>query len=125
MITLLLVDDAPTVRRGLRMGLSLEADLRVVGEAGDAAGALRLAALLDPDVVVMDVELPGMDGVVACERLRAAGCRCAAVILSIHEDRATRERARAAGAAFVSKHEPVEALLAAIRAEAQGGEAWR
>lgn len=116
MITLLLVDDVPAVRRGLRMGLALEADLRVVGEAADAAEALRLAAALDPDVVLLDVELPGMDGVAACERLRAAGCRAAAIILTIHEDQATRQRACAAGAAaFIAKYEPLEVLLAAVR----------
>lgn len=119
MITVLLVDDLPVVRRGLRMGLALEPDLQVVGEAGDGAEALRLAAVLDPQVIILDIELPGMDGIAACTRLRAAGERAAVVMLSIHEDGADRRQALAAGAAaFVSKHEPVEALLAAIRAGA-------
>ena len=69
-ITVLLVDDQPTVRHGLRMRLELEPDIIVVGEAGDGAAALDMTTALHPDVVVMDVEMPEMDGITACAALR-------------------------------------------------------
>jgi DNA-binding NarL/FixJ family response regulator len=121
MTTILLVDDQPAVRRGLHMRLILEPDLRIVGEAGDGASALELAAALDPDVVVMDVEMPELDGLAATASLRTVS-RCGVVILTIHDDPETRRRALVAGAhAFIGKHEAVEALPAAIRAAAGGG----
>jgi DNA-binding NarL/FixJ family response regulator len=123
-IRLLLVDDQPAVRRGLRMRFALEPDLEVVGEADDAVEAIPLARALRPDVVLMDVELPGMDGISALEMLRTATPRSAVVIFTLRDDAATQEKARAAGAeAFVAKHRTEELLLAAIRgvaAEQQG-----
>ncbi len=123
-IRLLLVDDQPAVRRGLRMRFALEPDLEVVGEAGDAVEAITLARALRPDVVLMDVELPGMDGISAIEMLRTATPRSAVVIFTLRDDAATQERARLAGAeAFVVKHRTEELLLAAVRgvaAEQQG-----
>jgi DNA-binding NarL/FixJ family response regulator len=116
MITLLLVDDVPAVRRGLKMRLTLEPDLEIVGEAGNGAEAITLTSVLHPDVVVMDVEMPGMDGVMATETLRSVEPRSRVITLSLHDDALTRARARSAGAlAFVAKHEPVDILLAAIR----------
>jgi DNA-binding NarL/FixJ family response regulator len=116
MIQILLVDDDPSIRQGLKMRLGLAPNLRVVGEAGDGKMALKLISALDPDVVVMDVELPDQDGIAFTELLRAQNCRAAIIILSMHDDAATRERARAAGAAkFISKHEGTTALLQAIR----------
>lgn len=116
MIKLLLVDDQPNVRRALRMRLTLEPDLVVVGEAGDGAGALSLAAEQLPDVVVMDVEMPGIDGITATEALLASLPQTRVVIVSIHDDCRTRERAEAAGAtAFVSKTGCGEDLVAAVR----------
>jgi DNA-binding NarL/FixJ family response regulator len=115
-IKLLLVDDQPQVRRGLRMNLALEKDFEIGGEAGDGQTALALAAALAPDVVVMDVAMPGMDGIAATQALRAAVPRVAVVILSLHDNAVSRERAVQAGAvAFVSKQAPLEALIAAIR----------
>jgi DNA-binding NarL/FixJ family response regulator len=115
-IRLLLVDCQPTVRRGLKMRLALEEDLEVVGEACDAAEAIPLARDLRPDVVLMDFEMPGMSGVAAIEGLRAAAPHSAVVIFTLRDDAATREQARAAGAAsFVAKHQTEESLLAAIR----------
>jgi len=116
MITILLVDDQSSVRQGLRMELALEPDSQVIAEAENGQEALELARRLQPDVILMDVKLPMMDGITTTEKLRTIAPGCAVVILSLYDDARTRERAQAAGAvAFVSKQEPSEALLAAIR----------
>ncbi len=115
-IRVLLVDDQPAVRQGLRIRLVLEPDVEVVGEAGDGAGAISLAQSLRPDVILMDVRMPGMDGISAVRTLRAVAPESAAVILSLYDDARTRARAEEAGAAaFVAKHKVEETLLAAIR----------
>ena len=115
-IRLLLVDDEPAVRRGLKMRLELEPDVEVVGEAGDGESALELVAELSPSVVLMDVEMPVMDGISATREINARASGAAVVVLSIHDDRDTIERAKLAGAAsFVPKTDMDEALLNAIR----------
>ena len=116
MTTLILVDDQAAVRQGLRMLLRLEPDLTVVGEAGDGQAALVLAMAQHPDVVVLDLEMPGMDGVATTVALRSSVASSAVVILSIHHDQVNRARALAAGAsAFVEKTAGIDPLLEAIR----------
>ena len=116
MLRLLVADDDPVVRRGLRMRLALEADFDVIGEAGDGATAIELAASLAPDVVILDADLPVLNGVSAVARLRRAGCHARIIILTFHDDAATRARARAAGAdAFVAKGSTDASLDDAIR----------
>ena len=120
MIRLLLVDDQPAVRRGLEIRLRLEADIQIVGEASTGKEALRMAEVLVPDVVLMDVEMPEMDGIEATAALRRANSPGAVVILSIHDDAHTRGRAQRAGAvAFVEKRGATDSLLAAIRQAAR------
>jgi DNA-binding NarL/FixJ family response regulator len=115
-IRLLLVDDQPAVRRGLRMRFALEPDLEVVGEAGGVAEAISLARALHPDVVLMDVEMPGVSGIAAIATLRRVAPHSTVVIFTLYDDAAMRARAREAGAtAFVAKHQTEETLLAAIR----------
>jgi DNA-binding NarL/FixJ family response regulator len=115
-IRVLLVDDQPAVRQGLQIRLVLEPDVEVVGEAGDGAGAISLAQSLRPDVILMDVRMPGMDGISAVRTLRAVAPESAVVILSLYDDASTRAGAEEAGAAaFVAKHQVEETLLAAIR----------
>ncbi len=116
MIRLLLVDDQPAVRRGLGLRLVLEPDMLVVGEASTGREALTLAQKLSPDVVLMDVEMPDMDGIETTAALRATAPQSAVVMLSIHADTLTRTRAQTAGAvAFVEKRGIIQDLLAAIR----------
>lgn len=122
MIKLFLVDDQPALRHGLAMRLALEADMQVIGEASNGKEALDLISQLTPDVVLMDVEMPVMDGIAATQRLRSLVPQSAVVILSIHDDQATQLRAHQAGAvAFVGKHGTTDILLATIR---QAGQAF-
>ena len=125
-IRLLLVDDRPTIRRGLRIWLALEPNLEVVGEASDGAEAISLARALHPDAVLMDVEMPGMDGISATAALRSVVPQSAVVILTLYDDAATRTRAQKAGAAaFVAKYQMEETLLAEIRRVAMAHEKQR
>jgi DNA-binding NarL/FixJ family response regulator len=115
-INVLLVDDQMPLLQGLEMLFALEADLRVIGTATTGEAALELAGRLQPDVVVMDVRLPGLDGITATRQL---GCRlpgCKVIALSLYDDSDTRKRALQAGAfAFVTKRDMDGTLLAAIR----------
>src|SRR5438552_10682275 len=104
MIRLVLVDDQPSVRQGLRMRLTLEPDITVVGEASTGREAMTLVQQLAPDIVLMDVEMPEMDGIEAAALMRASTPQTAVVMLSISDDVSMRTRAHAAGAAaFVTK----------------------
>ena len=116
MITIVIVDDQPAVRKGLRMRLGLEADLRVIGEAQDGREALHLVHRLGPDIVLMDMEMPGMSGLKVTKELADLLPDSQVIILTIHDDERSRESARAAGAAaFVSKQAEDEILLQTIR----------
>src|SRR5882757_8583211 len=108
MIQVLIVDDLPMVRRGLRMQLMLEPDIEVVGEAASGQEALSLVQQLQPDVVLMDMKMPGMDGLTATRFMQAISPRSAVVILSLYDDAHLKAQALAAGAvAFVGKHEGI------------------
>jgi DNA-binding NarL/FixJ family response regulator len=103
------------------MRLALEPDLQTVGEASNGLEALAAVRSLRPDVVVMDIDMPHMDGLAATETLATVAPRTAVVILSIHDDEANRQRARAAGAvAFVGKQAGDLALLEAIHQAGRG-----
>jgi DNA-binding NarL/FixJ family response regulator len=116
MIKLLLVDDDPNVLSGLRMRLELEADMTIVGDAKDGEAAIALAQHLHPDIVVMDVRMPGMGGLAAARELHTCAPEAGVIILSIHDDAFTRATARANGVCgFVGKHQSVDSLVAAIR----------
>jgi DNA-binding NarL/FixJ family response regulator len=118
-IRILLVDDQISVRRGLTMRLQLEPDITIVGEAEDGIAAVAAAQTLQPDVLVMDYEMPGMDGLEATKTLADLGSDSRVVMLSIHDDASLKQAAAGAGVhAFVAKHQSSEALLAAIRSAA-------
>jgi DNA-binding NarL/FixJ family response regulator len=115
-IRILLVDDQSSVRRGLAMRLQLEPDITIVGEAEDGNAAVAAAQTLHPDVLVMDYEMPGMDGIEATRTLSSLGSLSRVVMLSIHDNPTVKQAAAGAGVhAFVAKHQPSETLLAAIR----------
>ena len=116
MIKVLLVDDHPMVRRGLRMRLELEPDVEIVGEAANGGEVLSMVQSLAPDVVVMDVAMPDLDGIATIGRVRELAPRTAVVMLSLHGDSVSQARARLAGAAaFVEKRAGGEDLLVEIR----------
>jgi len=116
MITIVPADDQPAVRAGLRMRLSLEADMQIVGAAQDVNSGLDVVARLKPDIVIMDLEMPFMDGLAATQSLKSLVPGTQVIILTIHEDETNRKQAREAGATgFVSKHADDSVLLNAIR----------
>jgi DNA-binding NarL/FixJ family response regulator len=116
MISVFLVDDQESVRRGLRMRLALEEDLQVVGEAADAKKALDLIQELKPDVVIMDIEMPGMDGISTAAVLHDMTPEIKVVLLSLHDNPFLRDRAFIAGAsALVEKRGGAVNLLNEIR----------
>ncbi|MGY0498840.1 response regulator [Nocardia sp. FBN12] len=121
MITVLLVDDQRLVRAGLRMLIEDTADLAVVGEAANGVEAVRLYAELAPDLVVMDLRMPGLDGVGATQQILAAEPRAKVLVLTTFDDDEHLFPALSAGAAgyFVKDTEPA-VLLDAIRRTVDG-----
>jgi DNA-binding NarL/FixJ family response regulator len=116
-IRVLVVDDHPVVRQGLRTFLDLQDDLTVVGEAADGAAAVAAADELRPDVVLLDLKMPGADGVVALHGLRKSGNAAKVLIItSFTEPAAVLPAVRAGAAGYVYKDVDPPALAAAIRA---------
>jgi DNA-binding NarL/FixJ family response regulator len=115
-IRLLLVDDEARVRQGLRMCMAGEPDFAVIGEAEEGGEAISLAAALDPDVVVLDLRMHGLDGFAAAREIAASNPDTRVVILSLQDDLRTRREALASGAsAFVGKQEGIGRLFEVIR----------
>jgi DNA-binding NarL/FixJ family response regulator len=116
-IRVLVVDDHPVVRQGLRTFLDVQEDITVVGEASDGAGCVAATGELDPDVVLLDLRMPGSDGVDALRGLREQGSRARVlVITSFPEPAAVLPAVRAGAAGYVYKDVDPPALAAAIRA---------
>jgi DNA-binding NarL/FixJ family response regulator len=120
-IRILLADDQALFRESLRAYLSLQAGLSVVGEAANGEEALRLAATLRPDVVLMDVRMPLMDGVEATRRLHAAQPGCRVIVLTtFDDDEYVFDALRGGAVGYLLKDAPGSKLVEAIQAAARG-----
>ncbi len=121
MISVLIADDQDLVREGLRMLLEAEPDLTVAGEAGDGREALAQARLRDPDVILMDVRMPQMNGIEATTRLVQAGCRARILMLTTFNlDEYVYQALKAGASGFLLKDASREQLTGAVRAVASG-----
>ena len=125
-ISVVLVDDQPLLRLGFRMVLDAQQDMRVVAEAGDGEEAVRVVAQHQPDVVLMDVRMPRLDGVEATRRIVTSGSRSRILILTTFDlDEYAFAGLRAGASGFLLKNVPPRDLLTAIRAVASGGRGRR
>jgi DNA-binding NarL/FixJ family response regulator len=121
MIRVLLADDQELVRSGFRLILELAEGIEVVGEAGDGQQAVRLAKELRPDVVLMDVRMPGLDGIEATRRLGQAGVEARVLVLTTFDlDEYVYAAVRAGASGFLLKDAPREQLVTAVRTVARG-----
>lgn len=121
MIRVLIVDDQPLMRLGFRMILAVQHDFDVVGEASDGTEAVRLTAQLRPDVVLMDVRMPGADGVTATRQILTSGSDARVLILTTFDlDEHAFAGLQAGASGFLLKDVPPAELIAAIRAVASG-----
>jgi two-component system response regulator NreC len=122
-ITCLIVDDHEVVREGLRLSLSRASHIRVIGEASDGAEAISLVERRKPDVVVMDVRMPGMDGLEATKEILKRVPGTAVLIFTAYSERALLDRALDSGAkGYILKEAPHDDLLRAIDRIGHGGE---
>ena len=120
-VRLLIVDDHPVVRDGLSSLFAREAGFEVLGEAADGAEAVRLAAALTPDVILMDLRMPGMDGVAAISELARRGSTARVLVLTTYDNDSHVLPAIEAGATgYLLKDAPRDELVRAVRAAAHG-----
>jgi DNA-binding NarL/FixJ family response regulator len=121
MIRVLIAEDHHLVRQGIRALLEKAEDMQVVGEAKDGQEAVEMAEHLTPDVVVMDLAMPRMNGNLATERIRALRLNCQVVILSMYSDETlVRQALRSGAKGYLLKHSVTEELLLAVRAACRG-----
>ena len=121
MIRVLLVDDQSLLRMGFRLILETEPDIEVAGEAADGATGVGMAAALQPDVVLMDVRMPGLDGIAATAAITAAGTASRVLILTTFDlDQYVFAGLKAGASGFLLKDAPPAELLSAVRTVAAG-----
>jgi two-component system, NarL family, response regulator NreC len=121
-VKVLIVDDHAVVRAGLRMLLGADPELEILGEAGDGTQALRMTRELGPDVVLMDISMPDMNGIEATRRIKESCPDVAVLALTMHEDDQYFFEMLAAGASgYVPKRAAPDDLTSAIRAVVKGG----
>ncbi|HSU60698.1 MAG TPA: response regulator transcription factor [Bryobacteraceae bacterium] len=121
MLRIILADDHTILRNGLRLLLERQPDLAVIGEAGNGREAIDLAEREQPDVVIMDIAMPVLNGIEAAQRISSAHPRTAIIILSVHSDEAYILRALKAGArGYLLKDSPEGDLIQAVHAVASG-----
>lgn len=124
-IRVLLVDDHPVVRLGIRHLIESQTDIVVVGEAGDGFEAMRLVSELTPDIILLDMEMPGMNGSDVVQKLRAERINTPVLALSAHDDRQYIQELLSNGAAgYLVKEELPAILTDAIRGVARGEQGW-
>jgi DNA-binding NarL/FixJ family response regulator len=113
---IVIVDDHPILRKGLSMLINQEADLAVAGEAGDARKAMEVIENIKPDMVIVDISLPGVDGVELIKNIKLKYGDLPALVVSMHDEALFAERALRSGArGYIMKQEAVEKVLVAIR----------
>jgi DNA-binding NarL/FixJ family response regulator len=121
MIRVIVADDHHLVRQGIRALLERADDIEVVGEAADGQEAIELVQRLNPDVLVIDIAMPRLDGTQATERVRALGVATRVVILSMHSDETlVRQTLRSGARGYLLKRSVTEELLLAVRAAVRG-----
>jgi DNA-binding NarL/FixJ family response regulator len=121
---ILLVDDHAVVRQGFKMILGAQADMEIVGEAANGREAVESAEQLRPDIVIMDVAMPELNGIEATRRLTTSQPHTRVIALSMHKDSVyVRESLRAGARGYLLKESGAEDLVKAVRAVA-GGESW-
>lgn len=117
----LIADDHAIVRTGLRALLKEEAGMELVGEASGGEEALRLVESMNPDILVLDLSMPDMDGIQVTRRVQASAPHIRILILTVHEDEALlREAVRAGAAGYILKHAAEEELISAINTVQMG-----
>ncbi len=122
MIRVLIVDDHPIVRTGIRSLLDGAVDIEVIGEAADGEEGLAKAFELEPDVITLDVSMPGMSGMEVLKELKRRSHRAAVLVVSLHpEDRYAIRLLRAGASGYVTKQAPSDTLTQAIRKVNNGG----
>jgi len=125
MIRVLLVDDHPVVRLGIRHLLEGQPDIVVVGEAGDGFEAMDMVKKLSPDVLLLDMEMPGMNGYDVVNQLKAEGISIPILVLSAYDDRQyIQELLRSGASGYLVKEELPETLIEAVRGVARGERGW-
>lgn len=121
MTTVVLVDDHPLVRQGMRAVIEVEADIEIVGEASDGAEAVRVCVETKPDVVLMDLQMPELNGIEATKQVRTRSPSTAVLVLTMYDDDLMVFDAVAAGAAgYLLKGSDGTDVVAAVRSAAQG-----
>lgn len=121
-LRLFLADDHPVVLAGIRRLIAEEPGLEIVGEAIDGPTALAQATELNPDIVILDISMPGLNGLQVAERLRAARPNCRILILTVHEERAYLRRLLELGVSgYLLKRSAADELIRAIEAVGRGG----
>ena len=121
-IRVVLADDHPVVRKGIRDILEMDRDITIIGEASTGEQAVVMAQQLDPDIVLMDVRMPGMDGIAALEANKRVSSRTSVIMVTLYDDPDYLMRAVSAGAAgYILKDASRDELVRAVRVTAEGG----
>lgn len=124
-IQVVIADDHTVVRRGVQELLEAESDITVIGTASDGETALQLTTELSPDVLLLDIKMPGLSGIEVMQQLAAADIVIPTVILSAYADPSYIHQVLAAGAAgYLTKDEDMDFIVDAVRAVAQGEKGW-